>query len=245
VFVVGCGHSGTSLLVRILGHHSRLYGIPVETGVFRTHELRAYYWAPRRMFRVWWNREKLLADFALQCRRAGKTRWVEKTPSHVRHIRRILAEFPEARVVFMVRDLRDVACSLQARNGSLEKALRRVRADNLAGLQWTVDQRVRMTRYEDLVVRGQDEIAELLQFLGEAPEPLLERFNQARARASAAQIAADPRTQHHQLRMQQVSLPLFDGRGRWRREMSAEMAARFDAICGDVLHRLGYGSSAN
>lgn len=44
----------------------------------------------------------------------GKRRGGEKTPQHLRHVPRILAEFPDARVLCLVRDGRDVALSLRS-----------------------------------------------------------------------------------------------------------------------------------
>lgn len=39
VFVVGCGHSGTSLMTRMLGAHSRLWNYPGETGMLEKGSL--------------------------------------------------------------------------------------------------------------------------------------------------------------------------------------------------------------
>src|SRR4051794_22824414 len=44
----------------------------------------------------------------LQARRRGKTRWAEKTPRHVYRIDDLLAAFPEAKVVCLIRDPRAV-----------------------------------------------------------------------------------------------------------------------------------------
>ena len=42
----------------------------------------------------------------------GKRRWVEKTPDHLRHVQAIRQHFPDALIVRVVRDPRDVALSL-------------------------------------------------------------------------------------------------------------------------------------
>ena len=34
IFIVGCGHSGTSLLKKLLGNHSNIYDIKEESGIF-------------------------------------------------------------------------------------------------------------------------------------------------------------------------------------------------------------------
>jgi hypothetical protein len=89
IFIVGCGHSGTTLLVKILGMHSRIHAIPRETNF--AYGKPAYVW--RRM-----------AEFARETRAAGKDRWIEKTPKHVHRIPLLLSLHPDARVVVLVRD---------------------------------------------------------------------------------------------------------------------------------------------
>jgi hypothetical protein len=49
------------------------------------------------------------------CARAGKLRWLEKTPTHLFHINTILKVVPEARFVALVRDPRDTLASKQSR----------------------------------------------------------------------------------------------------------------------------------
>ena len=76
--------------------------------------------------RGWLKREELVAEAAaigtdpdayfeaycrLVARRAGKARWGEKTPRHVFRIDEILARFPDAKVMYMLRDPRAVVAS--------------------------------------------------------------------------------------------------------------------------------------
>lgn len=46
---------------------------------------------------------------------AGKSRWLEKTPTHVFHIDAILAAIPGARIVEITRDVRDILASKKTR----------------------------------------------------------------------------------------------------------------------------------
>jgi hypothetical protein len=46
--------------------------------------------------------------------RTGATHWVEKTPDHVFHVERMMARYPDARFVHVLRDGRDVVTSLLA-----------------------------------------------------------------------------------------------------------------------------------
>lgn len=46
------------------------------------------------------------------CKKQGKERWVEKTPTHVLHIPAIKADIPDALFIHVIRDGRDVALSM-------------------------------------------------------------------------------------------------------------------------------------
>ena len=45
--------------------------------------------------------------------RRGKPRWAEKTPLNIAHLGWVLSHFPRARVIHVIRDGRDVVCSLR------------------------------------------------------------------------------------------------------------------------------------
>lgn len=96
IFVVGCSHSGTSLLLRCLAQHPDLHGIDHETWAFA-------------------NPTTTRSAKAFDARHSGHGRWVEKTPDHVFHLGRIWRYFPGATVVVIERDGRDVAASLAER----------------------------------------------------------------------------------------------------------------------------------
>ncbi len=97
---------------------------------------------------------------------AGKARWAEKTPQNIRHLDWILARFPRASVVHIIRDGRDVVCSMREhpdwrwRDGAWQKVIvdrplawyaQRWLADTAAGMAWREDPRYVEVRYEDLV----------------------------------------------------------------------------------------------
>lgn len=65
-------------------------------------------------------------------RSAGKPRWIEKTPTHVFHIDKILAAVPDARFIEITRDPRDVLASKKTR-----------RADVWTSRRYTEEQRQR------------------------------------------------------------------------------------------------------
>lgn len=115
----------------------------------------------------------------------GATRWVEKTPGTERDLDRIWTDFPEAKVIHVVRAPREVAAShkaliarandratgmapaLWALTGSYRIAAYRARRESPA--------RYRVVRYEDLVARREQTMRELADFLAIAPHEALLR----------------------------------------------------------------------
>lgn len=227
VFVVGCGHSGTTLLLRVLGSHPSFQAVLRETEVFLKPGTK----------------EELdkLEGAAEAC---GK-RLVEKTPAHIRCIGQILKIRPNARVLIMLRDGRDVAVSVRKRKGNLLLGATRWREDNIAGQRWWNDHRVRVVRYERLVSAFEQEVAGIMDFLGETYTDEVKLFHRkfADERAVTAPPEDSSEKNHVAYRMWQVSQPLFDGRGRWVKDLTAEERAIFKREAGALLREYGYADS--
>ena len=60
----------------------------------------------------------------------GYERWIEKTPRHIRVIDEILKWSPESKIILIVRDGRDVACSMRDRYGDIKTGIERWVRDN-------------------------------------------------------------------------------------------------------------------
>lgn len=171
----------------------------------------------------------------LHARHAGKARWIEKTPRHLLMTETLWRHWPEARVVRIVRDPRDVAVSLSGMpfaKDSVVGNLVRIDQDDRASHDRIVsDPRAMTLRYEDLVREPEPELRRLCAFVGEAWEPAM-----LDARGTAANVAAE-----HEWWKGSVAGPLTTASvGRWRAEMSAD-AQRFAALhLAGFLRRHGY-----
>ena len=126
--------------------------------------------AVRQIFDRWFQRHRGTADVLL-----------EKTPGHIAFAEAILDAFPEAKVVEVVRDGRDVCVSLEKQALTLrwpptrrEDQIRLWRRAVERGQQLHADERwngrVRRVRYEDLHADPVREIGGLYTFLGLASD---------------------------------------------------------------------------
>lgn len=262
IFVVGHPRSGTTLLATMLGRHPRLAATP-ETHFF--NEVRyalapCYALGPARVAaRLGSTRMRHLglpeAEVAALLARAdmtdggvlsallarcsadqGKPRVVEKTPVHIRHIPDILAAFPDARVVWILRDGRACLASLKRVDWA---------SDDTAVLarQWTRNMsfamaaerrfpgRIIRLRYEDLLSDGAGTMTALLGWLGEAFVSQVLDPTQRQSTISAPEESWKGN----------VRKPVIAGRASaWRGELSAAEINRATRIMGPVLGSLGY-----
>ena len=228
VFVVGCGHSGTTLMASLLGAHPNIYCLPRET--------------------YWFLNNPKLDDEYPQARRdasnEGKTLVCEKTPRHVYRIDEIKRRFPNARFVAMVRDGRDVACSIKKRSGSLEGGIKRWREDNTELLKHENDDHVHRVRYEDLIEDKEGTMAGVLAFLGQEYTDEVFGFYKKNYNwfgVEPAKEADGVGEQSHVMRRSwQMSQPIHDRRGIWRESLSEQEAKRLEEQCADLMRHFGY-----
>lgn len=172
---------------------------------------------------------------------AGKPRWAEKTPLNVRHFGWVLDHFPEARLVHVLRDGRDVVCSLREHperrwvdgawtrvptTRSVESCARRWLEDTAAGMRFRGDPRYVEVRYEDLVREPAATLATLCAFLGEAFDPEAVPGSTAEAPSGVKPDAA--------------GAVVTTSMGRWQRDLSAAELAIVMRIAGSRLRELGY-----
>jgi hypothetical protein len=165
----------------------------------------------------------------LHARQAGKGRWIEKTPRHLLMAGTLRELWPDALIVRIVRDPRDVALSLArvpfAKESVVGNLVRVDRDDRISGERIEADTRAITLRYEDLVTEPERELRRICAFIGEEYEPAM-----VDSRETAGNVAAE-----HEWWKESVSGPLNTSSvGRWQTEMSAD-ARRFAA-----LHLAGY-----
>jgi hypothetical protein len=173
--------SGSTLTRLILDSHPNI-GIPQETGFMRAYQAHQFIplkWSGRNWARrMGWSREELDAELARFYERIftryvesqGKARWGDKTPLHTWHVDGMARLFPDAMFIGMMRHPGGAVGSNMNRFGHpYGRALHHVqRYDREIARQAAHHQdRFVVLRYEDLVLRPEPVLRELLDWLGE------------------------------------------------------------------------------
>jgi hypothetical protein len=157
--------------------------------------------------------------FAQKATHAGKSHWCEKTPANMTRIVGLSLMFPEAKHIIIVRDPRDMACSLSERKlrwspNKIEETM----LWNLSFLRCWLNIKRNLTtevwlevRYEDLACNGPATFERVSRFLN------LEMVDAFRLTEVFGKSV-----------------------GRWRKELSKEQKRWFVAEGVDVLAEFGY-----
>ncbi|MEA2623221.1 MAG: hypothetical protein QOH61_2131 [Chloroflexota bacterium] len=167
----------------------------------------------------------------------GKRRWAEKTPRHILFADRIWEAWPDARLIRIVRDPRDVALSLTRvpfGTADLDVNLFEIaRHERLTRRLFTGEDRALTVRFEDLLGEPAATLGRVCEFLGEAFEP------EMLARAGAGELVAG-----HEWWKSGSTGPLDASRaGAWQGELSAEDRKLAALVCRDYLRAFGYAGS--
>jgi hypothetical protein len=210
-------------MMAILQVHPDVFAVTEETYIF--HHTRS-----QAEIEDWWHRV---------CNQAQGRRVLEKTPRHVRHLGRVFKHFPQAKIVCLVRDGRDVSCSILRRTGQFHRGVIRWRQDNRHILSFRNHPSIKIVRYEDLVTAPSSTLRSLCVFLGLSFQPDMLRHHEI-------EFKYEPRRRnamHAARRLQQIRQPIFDGRGRWQTEMTHRQLNLFRLFAGHLLARFDYPES--
>jgi hypothetical protein len=275
VFIVGCARSGTTLLQRLVDAHPQIAVLPEINWITNSFRARKWLGPAGRVTPVQvaglvehyrfrecaFSREEFVGLlgpegsvpyatflgrlFALYGRQKGKPLVGTKTPEYVRRLPTLHALWPEAMIVHLIRDGRDVCLSVLSWSHAHRAAGRYATwADDpvaTTALWWRrkvllgrdgarrLEPRLYYElRYEDLVARPAEECARLCAFLGVPYDEGMLRFHEGRTRPEPGLDAKD------------AWLPITPGLRSWREQMPPRDQERFEAIAGDLLEDLGY-----
>ncbi len=272
IFIVGAARSGTTLLRFMLCGHPRIYIPPQSDFIPRLFHSRPRDPMTRRQairavsvifssrpFIKDWRAERpdaaafvdslpdlrpgTLLDtlYGQYARRHEAERWGDKTPTYTGYMDLIAEIFPTAQFIHIIRDGRDVALStIQAYRKDIfyvdmyfaARSWKERVQKALASATRLGPDRYYELRYEQLTANPEARLREICEFLGETFVPAMtEPQKLARERLSAKNVHAAVRHP-----------PTTSSVGRFRREMSEADQRLVQAVAGDLLDELGYGT---
>jgi len=261
-FIVGASRSGTTLLSVLLDRHS-LLAVPPETAFYR--DLARHFEGVDRaraleLLSTWHRlpelglaaddiisacdadisaRSILETALTLYTEARGKRFSGEKTPGHVRSIDRIITDFPDAHILFMMRDGRDMALSLVTMpfwKPDLAAAAGQW-LSVAAAYRQAIDRhpgRISLIRYEQLAVYPERVLRSIMPSLGLA-------FEAGQLDHTIASDVVLPRSMAWKGR---ALTPIDTARiGHWRNSAKPAEAAYLTRMMHDELTHFGYDSS--
>ena len=181
IFIIGTQGSGSTLLRLMLDSHEQI-AIPQETGFMRAynaHQWIPFKWSGRNWAkRLGWSREELDEELAAFYDRLfrryaeglGKRRWGDKTPYHTFHVDNMARMFPDAVFIAIIRHPAATVASNRSRFGhSLKRTTLQYFRYNkeIARQSAQRPDRIAVLRYEELVLRPEPALRQLLDWLGE------------------------------------------------------------------------------
>ncbi len=194
VFVGGLMKSGTTVLRALLGQHHRLFA------TFETHwfeEAVRFDWENPNSQRIQLILSLLEIDddeyasmcerkradgarefidivMAYCCKRAGKERWVEKTPGNILHWSLIQEIWSEPTLIHVTREYKDTYASWKVRRGdSLETFLSTAKSayGDIGSLLGTKTESYLEVDYVELVTETEETVKRVLAHIGEEWDP--------------------------------------------------------------------------
>jgi hypothetical protein len=270
VFVLGCGRSGTKLLYHTLLSAGGFAVYHAESNAFNLIGLRfgslsklenrralLDHWLRSKLFyRSGLTREEIEPKILEQChnagdflrilmetitRKQGVVRWAESTPLHLLYLPLIKKLFPDALIVHIIRDGRDVTASLD-RIGWIKPLpwdnKRRLLAPALFW-RWIVSKGRKYGRemagdymevhFEDVIGRPQETLLRLGAFIAHD-------LNYDRIQQNALGTLRDPNSSFKGDGDAKESNPIE----RWKQLLSRPDVAQVESLIGGLLRETGY-----
>lgn len=229
IFIVGCGHSGTTLMLRILSDHKNLYGIDYESKAMQGNYAKF---------------SKIL-QWRKETEKNGKDRWIEKTPKHIKYIGRILSIFPNANIIVMQRDGRDVVVSIRKRFGDSKLGVNRWIEDNLASLKFKDDERVHFVKLEDLTENPEQVLRKVCNKINLEFYPDLLNYHSSQFtfdNQKPTKTSERAGKDHIKNRVWQVNQPIIKNTSKWKIEATSQEREIFESNYSfrNVMKLIGY-----
>ena len=269
VFVLGCGRSGTTLLYHMLLSSGNFAVYRTESNVINLLEPRfgdlSVARNKRRLLDAWYEtrlytlselekaplEERVMAEcrnggdflsiiMEQMARKQGVERWADTTPEHLLHLHRIKETIPNALVIHIIRDGRDVALSTDKQGYIRRLPWDKTPSVMVAGVywEWMVNKGRKdgsdlggdytEVRFEELVRRPKETLERLGSFIEhDLDYDRIQKVGIGSVSAPNSSFKDD-------------SPETFNPAGRWRNTYTPQDLMMFEGLVGGTLDALGY-----
>lgn len=270
VFVLGCGRSGTTLLYHMLLSAGGFAIYRAESNAInlleprfgdlrqpRNKELLLEAWFDSRLYMLsGLDKDQVRAQVMAECRNGGDflriimesmarqqrmERWADCTPEHLLYLDRIKETVPNALIIHIIRDGRDVALSME--KGNWIRPITRQKKQNLAvaGMywEWIVGkgrQYGRKLGNDYMEVRFEELVTDPPRVLQQIGKFIDHDLDYKRILENAIGSVSEPNTSFKG----ETKAGAFNPVGRWREKFSPAEIRRFEGLVGQTLEELGY-----
>jgi len=172
-----------------------------------------------------------------------KTSIIEKTPNHVYVLDKIKLKYPETKFILNIRDPRDIAASLYNRFDDWQKTLDRLKKDFEYVKKFYNESYI--IKYEDIINDFENTFKNTCKYLNIGFDNNMLTYykvptNWFNIKNPKKTDGKDFDGKHEINRSWQVSQPLFDGTGRWKKELSVRQIDDVVKNVGEVADFFGY-----
>lgn len=222
-FIVGCGHSGTTLMAAKLSNHTDILGIGRETGVLTQgrHSLSSI----KAILREW--------DYFAES--YGHSCVLEKTPKHVYSYGRVQKVLKKNKFIIMTRNPLDTIASLYKRFGDIEYCIDRWNYDNSKALELQNKKNVLLVKYEDLTEEPKKTLTATLSFLGYT-------YDNSILESKGTIYSKTSQKRNMKVREEQVSQSIKPNRDGWKKTFNKEQSIYIMSRVREVSIKLGYST---
>lgn len=225
-FIVGCGHSGTTLMAAKLSIHSEIMGIGRETNVL---SLGANSLLTIRSIAQEW-------DYFSEYH--GHSCVLEKTPKHVYSYTNVQKIIPNNKFIVMIRNPLDTIASLYKRFKDLDFCINRWIYDNREAIKLLKKPNVLFIKYEDFTENPEKKLKEVIKFIGYEYET--DMLNSEKTMYNKTSQADNMK-----IREQQVSKPIKPNNGGWKKVFDQNQASKIMRDVSEISDKLGYSTTVN
>jgi len=235
-FITGCGHTGSTLLARIIGSHSKIFLPLRETNLFLAYNALIH--------------NSLLENEILNAKKKkpNAVYYIEKTPRHIWHVDYIRRVVKDSKFILSTRDGYDVIASLYKRTHNISESITRYKDDSLLTIRQLDQNDSILVKYEDVLFNTDEEFTKICDFLGLKYEKEMLNYHKKKVSwnnvESINKDSGSGEIGHDNLRNWQANQPIYRHSVPWKeiipKEHWDEVLDFFDKCGNEVMINLGY-----